>query len=84
MYHFGGAYRVILIVFQLILCSLEGKASFLHQVINDTEMFHIFFGEHSVPFFVFMGFDNVELLLPKADERRVHIEHSRKLSDAVI
>ena len=73
-----------LVVLELLLGPAEGHSFFLDEVEDEVEVVDVLAGEQSVSFFVFVGFDDVKLFFPEADEGGVDAEHFRHFADRVV
>ena len=53
-------------------------------MVDDADVVHILRREEAVPLFVPVRFENVELLFPVAQQRRIHVEHLRHFAHGVV
>ena len=62
----------------------QRHAVFFDQMIDQFQILDILRREQPVPLLVLVGLQDIELLLPEADQRRIDVEHLRHLAHRII
>ena len=65
-------------------CTLERHSALLNKVINLLESLDIGLGKHTVALRILVRFQTIELRLPVANERLIHVEHLGHLTHRVV